>query len=371
MGMTPSDRIFKIAEKLDSKGQEVPVETETLNDVAHQVGRASSGSWLGYQSRVYYEGLQIPPPGARFSAEWGLMERFSDDTFGEWEEYNFDDVVNEILRLAGGINLKDLELRAKDARDEFEEGQSELLSILSSIGESLPDDKFLIDLIEKIRSKRIFTTQDFLKAIQPNASFICRDMRAVQGGSTAPPHQTVAARVAAVKSPYASCSDLAKLARRAASHLANVMRKEDTAGRIGTNVFIGHGRAPAWRDLKDFIQDRLRLPWDEFNRVPAAGFSNIARLSTMLDSAAMAFLILTAEDELADGSFNARLNVVHEVGLFQGRLGFEKAIILLEEGCEEFSNVHGLGQIRFPKGNISAKFEEIRQVLEREGVLDP
>jgi predicted nucleotide-binding protein len=65
---------------------------------------------------------------------------------------------------------------------------------------------------------------------------------------------------------------------------------------------------------------------------------------------------------------NARLNVIHEAGLFQGRLGFQKAIILLEEGCEEFSNIHGLGQIRFPDGNISAKFEEIRKVLEREGI---
>ena len=79
---------------------------------------------------------------------------------------------------------------------------------------------------------------------------------------------------------------------------------------------------------------------------------------------------MTAEDELADGSTQARMNVIHEVGLFQGRLGFTKAIVLLEDGCQEFSNIQGLGQIRFPKDNIAAKFEEIRQVLEREGVID-
>jgi predicted nucleotide-binding protein len=62
------------------------------------------------------------------------------------------------------------------------------------------------------------------------------------------------------------------------------------------------------------------------------------------------------------------MNVVHEAGLFQGRLGFSRAIILLEDGCKEFSNINGLGQIRFPKGNIKATFEEIRQVLEREKV---
>jgi hypothetical protein len=50
-------------------------------------------------------------------------------------------------------------------------------------------------------------------------------------------------------------------------------------------------------------------------------------------------------------------------------LGFTKAIVILEEGCEEFSNIQGLGQIRFPKGQVSACYEEIRLVLEREGLL--
>jgi predicted nucleotide-binding protein len=121
--------------------------------------------------------------------------------------------------------------------------------------------------------------------------------------------------------------------------------------------------------LKDFINERLKLPWEEFNRVPIAGLANVARLSEMLDSAAIAFLIMTGEDEQTDGSLHARMNVVHEAGLFQGRLGFARAIILLEEGCKEFSNIHGLGQLRFPKGNIKAAFEDIRLILEREKMV--
>ena len=89
----------------------------------------------------------------------------------------------------------------------------------------------------------------------------------------------------------------------------------------------------------------------------------------MLDAAAIAILVMTAEDEMADGNIEARMNVVHEAGLFQGRLSFTKAIVLLEEGCAEFSNIQGLGQIRFPKGNISATFEEVRRVMEREGLI--
>jgi predicted nucleotide-binding protein len=138
----------------------------------------------------------------------------------------------------------------------------------------------------------------------------------------------------------------------------------------GNKIIIGHGRSPLWRELKDFIRDRLHLPVEEFNSVPTAGVSTVDRLTEMLNNAAFAFLIMTAEDEQPDGKTRARENVVHEVGLFQGRLGFKRAIILLEEGCGEFSNIQGLGQIRFQKGNISTKFEEVRLVLEREGIKD-
>lgn len=151
-----------------------------------------------------------------------------------------------------------------------------------------------------------------------------------------------------------------------------VVNKESSKieAHAAVNIFIGHGRSSAWKDLKEFLNYRLKLQYDEFNRVSPAGVTTTARLSEMLNGATFAFIVLTAEDETAEGKFQARMNVIHEAGLFQGRLGFEKAIILLEEGCEEFSNIQGLGQIRFPKGNISAKFEEIRMVLERENILN-
>jgi predicted nucleotide-binding protein len=136
-------------------------------------------------------------------------------------------------------------------------------------------------------------------------------------------------------------------------------------------VFIGHGHSPVWRELQDFLQNRLKLSVEEFNSVAVAGIPTATRLEEMLGAATFAFLVMTAEDETPDGKFRARMNVVHEAGLFQGKLGFRKAIVLLENGCEDFSNIHGLGQIRFSKGNLTAKFEEIRQVLEREHIISP
>ena len=144
---------------------------------------------------------------------------------------------------------------------------------------------------------------------------------------------------------------------------------QHTANNENKKIFIGHGRSLVWRVLKDFIEGTLGLPYEEFNRVSAAGEFIGNRLEKMLDESCMAFLIMTGEDEQADGSLHARENVIHEAGLFQGRLGFKRAIILLEDGCQEFSNIHGLGHIPFPKGNIKAAFEEIRRVLKRESII--
>jgi predicted nucleotide-binding protein len=137
----------------------------------------------------------------------------------------------------------------------------------------------------------------------------------------------------------------------------------------GGAVFIGHGRSLLWMHLKEFLQERLKLRVSEFNRESVAGISTQERLQTLLGDARFAFLVFTAEDKDEHGNAHARLNVVHEAGLFQGRLGFPRAIIVLEDGCAEFSNIVGLGQIRFSKGNIAAAFEEVRRVLEREQVI--
>jgi len=174
-----------------------------------------------------------------------------------------------------------------------------------------------------------------------------------------------------LRSGYDSIDDvgpvrLSEEGRRRLQAAAPVQHRSAATNR---KVFIGHGHSTLWRDLKDFIADRLHLEWEEFNRASTAGLSTKERLQAMLDDSRFAFLVLTAEDERPGGSMHARDNVIHELGLFQGRLGFERAIILLEEGCDEFSNIHGLTHIPFPKGNIKAIFEDIRRVLERENIL--
>jgi predicted nucleotide-binding protein len=139
--------------------------------------------------------------------------------------------------------------------------------------------------------------------------------------------------------------------------------------RRSRTIFIGHGRSQAWVALKSFMA-KLHLEYEEFNRVSAAGVTTRERLAEMLDRCGLALLVLTGEDVHEDQTTHARENVIHEVGLFQGRLGWRRAIPLLEDGCEEFSNIVGVNHIPFAKGNIKACFPKIRHVLEREGLLD-
>lgn len=131
-------------------------------------------------------------------------------------------------------------------------------------------------------------------------------------------------------------------------------------------VFVGHGGDPQWRDLKDHLHEKHGYAVEAYEIGSREGHAVRDILEEMLEESSFALLVMTGEDETKDGKLRARQNVVHESGLFQGRLGFSRAIILLEEGTEEFSNIAGLQQIRFSKGKIKESFGDVLAVLKRE-----
>lgn len=350
------------SKKLDYSG------VDSLVEASNTASKAWSRSWIGYHSLVYYDQLRTPRPGHRFSSEWGLKDMFGEGTTGPWGEYQFDDIYQAIVQMAGDPDLSQVESFCEEGRQLFLRTRQALDVTLTVQAEST-GEPFYKTLSEELKATRMLSEGDFIDHVRPR-NHSTRDSLALSQGISTPPHLSLWSRCVALKSPTTACENLLLILKKAYSYLQRQEKKKMDSALIGTNVFIGHGRSQVWRDLKDFVKDRLGLPYDEFNRVPVAGITNIQRLSQMLDSAAVAFIVMTAEDEQADGRIEARTNVIHEVGLFQGRLGFTRAIVLLEEGCEEFSNIQGLGQIRFPSGDITAKFEDIRQVLEREGLIE-
>jgi hypothetical protein len=131
-------------------------------------------------------------------------------------------------------------------------------------------------------------------------------------------------------------------------------------------VFIGHGRDQQWRDLKDHLHDLHGFEVVAYEIGPRAGLSVKEVLECMLNRSSFALLVLTGEDQHADGELHARENVIHELGLFQAKVGFTRAIALLEEDVKEFSNIFGINQIRFGKGRIRETFGDVLATIRRE-----
>jgi predicted nucleotide-binding protein len=134
-------------------------------------------------------------------------------------------------------------------------------------------------------------------------------------------------------------------------------------------VFIGHGHSSDWKQVADFVSNELGLVVEEYEKRPVVGYTVTARLEQMLATSSLAIIVMSAEDKQEGETLRARQNVVHEVGLFQGRLGFDKVIPLRHKSCEIFSNLSGINEIEYDSENWSTVFAKIRGVAEREGLV--
>lgn len=135
-------------------------------------------------------------------------------------------------------------------------------------------------------------------------------------------------------------------------------------------IFLGHGRSPVWKELKDRLHEQHHYKVTAYETGPRVGLHIADILKSMQDEASFAILVMTAENQDNKGGLHARENVIHEVGLFQGRLGSTKAIVLLEEGCSEFSNLSGVQHIPFAKNNIKETFGDVLATIKREFARD-
>ena len=75
MPTTYAEQLRTAANELERAATEYgESDAETIQRVieaADKIGRAWSGSNLGFHSCIYYINFEAPPPGAHFSSEWG------------------------------------------------------------------------------------------------------------------------------------------------------------------------------------------------------------------------------------------------------------------------------------------------------------
>jgi predicted nucleotide-binding protein len=131
-------------------------------------------------------------------------------------------------------------------------------------------------------------------------------------------------------------------------------------------IFIGHGRSGVWRDLKDHLTDKQGYKISAYEVGARAGHTIRDILQDLLVESSFALLVLTAEDETSTGEMRSRQNVIHELGLFQGKLGFPRAIAVVERGVELMSNLDGIQQLRFSSGGIAEVYGDVIATLRRE-----
>ena len=136
---------------------------------------------------------------------------------------------------------------------------------------------------------------------------------------------------------------------------------------LNPRVFIGHGGSSSqWRQLKDHLHDHHGYEVEAYESGARSGHTIRDILQDLLSESDFAVLVLTGEDAQTTGGLRARQNVVHESGLFQGKLGFSRTVILLEEGVEMFSNLDGIQYISFSRDNIREAFGDVLATLRRE-----
>ncbi|WP_217574643.1 TIR domain-containing protein [Mesorhizobium sp. GbtcB19] len=333
-----------------------------------QLENCHSKSWFGDHSSTYYQGFRSPPSGRSFDVEWGFVPGFNGSHNPGWRIFTREEIREFVFAGVGEEVFHAFYALSDRLHTDFANLHDQVLDALEAAERQFKDaslSRYLTRVREKITP---YGFGDFVNARLRSVPRMTRDSEEISKGQTVPAHVQYQAAITSVEINKRRLSDLTTCIRNAIEVLVLMEPKQQSTSN-SNRIFIGHGRSAQWRILKDFVRDRLGLPYDEFNRIPTAGVGTQERLSEMLQECGFAFLLLTGEDLHDDKSLHARENVVHEAGLFQGKLGWRKAIILLEEGCEEFSNIIGLGQIRFPTGNIGAIFEDVRAVLEREGLI--
>lgn len=132
---------------------------------------------------------------------------------------------------------------------------------------------------------------------------------------------------------YVGSHGHAQLAQVTADFIRSVDAARRTAALPG-GVFVAHGRNPEWLAVKAFVEQRFGVPVYSFESDAWGSRPVTEALSDYLQRCDFAICVLTAEDATSEGHRVARQNVIHEIGLFQGRCGFDRVLVLAEEGCE-------------------------------------
>lgn len=135
----------------------------------------------------------------------------------------------------------------------------------------------------------------------------------------------------------------------------------------GKKIFIvcGHDELLVLQ-LKDYLQNTLGYSEPVvLSDKSYCGETIIAAFEKEAQNVGVVFVLLTPDDCLADGTRNARQNVIFELGYFVGKFGWQSGrVIVLRKGDVNIpTDISGVFYIKIDHG-VAAAGEKIRKALE-------
>lgn len=208
--------------------RDVTLPLKAVQVAADEIKRSFCGSWLGYHSRVYYDRLMPPPPGAHFSQEWGLKDTsFSSfGSSGQWREYGFEQIKSIIQTKAGNPDLGPARKAAQDANALFNRAKSDAISILHDELDKKADI-FLKDLKDQLEKIEPLSKGGVADRWSPKGQIVTRDMLALGQKLQVPPHLDVLAELGSIRHSFAICKMAAEICEKASAHLERKTRRRN------------------------------------------------------------------------------------------------------------------------------------------------
>lgn len=153
-------------------------------------------------------------------------------------------------------------------------------------------------------------------------------------------------------------------------------RKKDLESSIKNSkkVFIIHGHNEAKRrELETMLKSRFGLEPIVLSEQPDQGLTIIEKFEKYAAQCSYAFALFTPDDIISDGNaeyFQARPNVIFELGWFYANLGRSRVCILdqASEKSRIFSDLQGVMRVQFTN-DVSEKYLDIERELRSVGII--
>lgn len=144
--------------------------------------------------------------------------------------------------------------------------------------------------------------------------------------------------------------------------------KDKIGSNQGTNIFISHGHHPETREKVEEFIEVLGLNPIVVLQSASDGLSVDAKIDKYIKNCVASIIIYTPDDELKNGKFLPRQNVIHETGILQRDMP-EKIIYLKEKSVSLPTNIAPKVYLSFEKNDLTEAFIQIIKELKSFEVL--